>query len=212
MTADEDALLDRLRAGDEMAFSVLVNDWSRPMLVLARRYVSTDASAEEVVQEAWLAVIRGLDGFEGRAALRTWIYRILMNIAKTRAARESRTIPWSSMGGDDDGPTVGAELFGGPDDPHPGAWRTPPQEWPSAEDAVLAGEVRDRLVGILDTLPERQRIVITLRDVVGCDSDEVCELLEISAANQRVLLHRARAAARAALTAYLTGTPSEEAS
>jgi RNA polymerase sigma-70 factor (ECF subfamily) len=212
VAGDESTLIAALRAGDEAAFARLVNDWSRPMLTLARGFVSTQASAEEVVQDTWLAVIRGLDGFEGRAALRTWVYRILVNIAKTRGVREHRSIPWSSLGDDEGGPTVDPDLFRGPEDQYAGGWRSFPSEWRSAEDRVLESEVQDHLRAALELLPERQRIVLTLRDVIGCSSEEVCDLLEVSAANQRVLLHRARAAARGALATYLAGAPSEEAS
>jgi RNA polymerase sigma-70 factor (ECF subfamily) len=208
---DESELLASLRAGDEAAFARLVDDWSRPMLMLARGFVSTEASAEEVVQDAWLAVIRGLDGFEGRSALRTWVYRILVNIAKTRGVREHRSVPWSSLGDEDTGPTVDPERFRGPDDPYTGGWRSFPQEWRSAEDGVLESEVRDHLRHALERLPDRQRIVLTLRDVIGCSSEEVCDLLGVSAGNQRVLLHRARAATRAALESYLD-EPTEEVS
>jgi len=201
---DESELLTALRAGDEAAFARLVQEWSRPMLLLARGFVSTEASAEEVVQDTWLAVIRGLDGFEGRAALRTWVYRILVNIAKTRGIREHRSIPWSSLGDEDSGPTVDPDLFRGPDDPYAGGWKSFPDEWRTPEDGVLEAEVRDHLRQALERLPERQRIVLTLRDVVGCSSEEVCDLLDVSAANQRVLLHRARAAARQVLAAYLS--------
>jgi RNA polymerase sigma-70 factor, ECF subfamily len=211
VAGDESELLAALRAGDEAAFARLVNDWSRPMLMLARGFVSTEASAEEVVQDTWLAVIRGLDGFEGRSALRTWVYRILVNIAKTRGVREHRSIPWSSLGNDDSGSTVDPDRFRGPEDPYPGGWRSFPPEWRSAEDGVLDSEIRDHLRLALEQLPDRQRIVLTLRDVLGCSSEEVCGLLEVSAANQRVLLHRARAAARTVLAAYLS-EPSEEAS
>ncbi len=212
MAHDESELLASLRAGDEATFARLVNEWSRPMLLLARGFVSTEASAQEVVQDAWLAVIRGLDGFEGRSALRTWVYRILVNIAKTRGVREQRTIPWSSLSDDDARPTVDPDLFRGPEDQYPGGWRSFPAEWRSAEDDVLESEALGRLRAAVETLPERQRIVVTLRDVIGCSSEEVCELLEVSAANQRVLLHRGRAAARAALAVYLATAPGEEVS
>jgi RNA polymerase sigma-70 factor, ECF subfamily len=209
---DEGELLAALRAGDEAAFARVVSDWSRPMLLLARGFVSTEASAEEVVQDTWLAVIRGLDGFEGRAALRTWVYRILVNIAKTRGVREHRTIPWSSVGDQDSGPTVDPELFRGPEDQYAGGWRAFPPDWRSAEDSILELEVQDHLRAALEQLPSRQRIVLTLRDVLGCSSEEVCDLLEVSAANQRVLLHRARAACRTVLAAYLADEPTVEAS
>ena len=211
MGADESELLAALRAGDEAAFARLVRDWSRPMLLLARGFVSTEASAEEVVQDTWLAVIRGLDGFEGRASLRTWVYRVLVNIAKTRGVREHRSIPWSSLGPEDSGPTVDPDLFRGPEDQYAGGWRSFPPDWRSAEDSLLDLEVQEQLRAALERLPARQRVVLTLRDVLGCSSEEVCDLLEVSTANQRVLLHRARAAARAVLAAYLS-EPTEEAS
>jgi RNA polymerase sigma-70 factor, ECF subfamily len=212
VAGDESTLIAALRAGDEAAFAGLVNDWSRPMLMLARGFVSTEASAEEVVQDTWLAVIRGLDAFEGRSVLRTWVYRILVNIAKTRGVREHRSIPWSSLGDGDTGPTVDPDLFRGPEDQYAGGWRSFPDTWRSAEDDVLETEVHDALRDALELLPARQRIVLTLRDVMGCSSEEVCDLLEVSAANQRVLLHRARAAARAGLATYLADEPTEEAS
>jgi RNA polymerase sigma-70 factor (ECF subfamily) len=203
----DDKIVAGLRAGDEATFAQLLNDWSRSMLLLARTFVSTDASAEEVVQDTWLAVIRGIDGFEGRSSLRTWVYRILVNTGKKRGIRESRTVPWSTLGDqdgeDDGGPTVDPALFRGPDDQYPGGWRSFPAEWRSAEQGVLAGEVRTRVREAIDALPDRQRVVITLRDVMGHDADEVCQMLELSSANQRVLLHRARASVRAHLAPYL---------
>ena len=212
MGRDESGLVAALRAGEEAAFTRLVNEWSRPMLLLARGFVSTEASAEEVVQDTWLAVIRGLDGFEGRAALRTWVYRILVNIAKTRGVSEHRSVPWSSISDEDSGPTVDPELFRGTEDQYAGGWRSFPATWRSAEDDAIGTEVRDRLREALELLPPRQRVVLTLRDVIGCSSQEVCDLLEVSAANQRVLLHRGRAAARAALATYLADGPTEEVS
>lgn len=200
----EDALVAGVRAGDEAVFAELVDGWSRSMLLVARAFVSTEASAEEVVQDTWLAVIRGIDRFEGRSTLRTWVYRILVNTAKTRGVRESRTLPWSSVaGGGERGPTVDPVAFRGVDDEYAGGWRSFPREWHSSEGAVLAGELRTRVRLAFDALPTRQRIVITLRDVMGHTSDEVCEMLEISGANQRVLLHRARAAVRTHLAPYL---------
>jgi RNA polymerase sigma-70 factor (ECF subfamily) len=209
VAGDESELLASLRAGDEAAFARLVDEWSRPMLLLARGFVSTEASAEEVVQETWLAVIRGLDGFQGRSALRTWVYRILVNIAKTRGVKEHRTLPWSSLAGEDAGPVLDPALFQSAEEPHPGGWRAAPAPWPedaAVEGSVLAGEVRRELRAALDKLPERQRIVLTLRDIVGHSSEEVCQLLGISQANQRVLLHRARSAARLAIASYVEGS------
>jgi RNA polymerase sigma-70 factor (ECF subfamily) len=196
-----------LRAGDEAAFARLVKDWSRSMLMLARNFVSTDASAEEVVQDTWLAVIRGIDKFEGRSSLRTWVYRILVNTAKRRGEREHRTLPWTSIVGDD-GPSLDPALFGSAGEPNAGGWRAAPAPWPSevgVEGSLLAGEVRDEVRQEIDKLPVRQRIVITLRDVLGYSSEEVADLLELTSANQRVLLHRARTAVRAGLAAYLGG-------
>jgi RNA polymerase sigma-70 factor, ECF subfamily len=203
---DDSELLAALRAGDEAAFSRIVSEWSRPMLALARGFVSTEASAEEVVQETWLAVIKGLDRFEGRSALRTWVYRILVNTAKSRGVKEHRTLPWSSIAGEDAGPSLDPALFQTSGEAHPGSWRAAPAAWPddvAVEGSVLAGEVRGELRTAVDALPERQRIVLTLRDILGYGSDEVCELLDISQANQRVLLHRARTAVRADLASYL---------
>jgi RNA polymerase sigma-70 factor, ECF subfamily len=197
---DESELIAALRAGDEAAFARLVSEWSRPMLTLARSFVSTEASAEEVVQDTWIAVIKGLDRFEGRSSLRTWTYRILVNTAKSRGVREHRTLPWSSLGVEDAGPSLDPALF------QDGGWRAAPSSWPAevgVEGSALAGEVRRELGTVLETLPDRQRVVLTLRDVLGHTSDEVCQMLEISRANQRVLLHRARAAVRAGLATYL---------
>ncbi len=209
MARDDSDLVAALRAGDEAAFSQIVTDWSRPMLTLARSFVSTQASAEEVVQETWLAVLKGLDRFEGRSSLRTWVFRILVNTAKSRGVREHRTLPWSSLAGEDAGPSLDPALFQSAGEAYPGHWRAAPAAWPeeaAVEGSVLAGEVRRELRAILDMLPDRQRLVLTLRDVLGHSSDEVCTMLEISQANQRVLLHRARTVVRAGLAAYLQGS------
>ena len=209
MARDDSDLVAALRAGDETAFAAIVNDWSRPMLTLARGFVSSGASAEEVVQDTWLAVLKGLDHFEGRSSLRTWVFRILVNTAKTRGVREHRTVPWSSLAGEDAGPSLDPALFQSAGEAFPGHWRAAPAAWPAevaVEGSVLAGELRREVRTVLDTLPERQRIVLTLRDVLGHSSDEVCTMLEISQANQRVLLHRARTAVRAGLAAYLEGS------
>ena len=157
--------------------------------------------AEEVVQETWLAVLQGLDRFRGEASLRTWVYRILVNQAKGRGVRERRTVPFASLAPEDDGPTVDPARFQGPDEPHPGGWRQFPEEWP--EHVALTREVRDVVTGALGELPDRQRVVVALRDLDGHTADEVCDLLGISAGNQRVLLHRGRAVVRAHLERYL---------
>jgi RNA polymerase sigma-70 factor (ECF subfamily) len=204
---DQLELVRRLRAGDPSAFVELVDAWSPMLLRVALLHVSTRASAEEVVQDTWLAVIRQLDRFEGRSSLRTWVFRILENQARSRGVRESRTVPWSSaLGGpatdEDAGPTVAPSRFRGPDDQWPGGW-TPagrPAAWePPPADAVMAAEMRRELGTALDALPRRQRVVVELRDVHGLSSDEVCGLLGITPGNQRILLHRGRARLRVRL-------------
>jgi RNA polymerase sigma-70 factor (ECF subfamily) len=197
----DEALVAGLRAGDEELFARLLDGWSTSMLRLARSFVSTNASAEEVVQDTWLAVFQGIDRFEGRSALKTWVYRILVNTARKRGVREQRMVPWASLVGED-GPTVDPERFRGPDDPYPGGWLAFPKSWPSTESEVLAREVRGVVAAALEELPVRQQVVLTLRDIDGQSADEVCALLQISTANQRVLLHRARAAVRNHLEQY----------
>jgi RNA polymerase sigma-70 factor (ECF subfamily) len=204
-------LVDRLRAGDEAAFAAVVDDWSPGMLRVARTFVSTTASAEDVVQDTWVAVVRGLAAFEGRSSLRTWTYRILVNVARTRATRERRTTPLSSLLPlDDEGPTVGPDRFRPADAAEwPGWWHRDDQvrPWPPTPEAgAMAAEMRRVLAAALADLPDRQRVVVTLRDVEGFGSHEVCLMLGLTLANQRVLLHRARAKLRAALDAYLDPT------
>jgi RNA polymerase sigma-70 factor, ECF subfamily len=200
LPADE-VLVARLRARDAATFALLVDSWSPGMQRLARSFVTTPDSAAEVVQDTWLAVIRGLDTFQGRASLKTWVYRILVNTAKRRGAREGRTIPLSSLP-DGSGPTVDPARFGGPNDPFPGHWVHPPAAWPSPEQNALSGEIRAQLVAALAALPDRQRVVITLRDVEGYTAEEVSSILDITPGNQRVLLHRARAFVRQRLEDY----------
>jgi RNA polymerase sigma-70 factor (ECF subfamily) len=203
--SDEQDLVARLREGDEQTFAALVDAWSGWMLRLARQHVSTPSVAEEVVQETWLAVLQGLDRFRGEASLRTWAYRILLNQAKRRGVRESRTVPFASLTSDDHGPTVDPERFQGPAEPHPGGWRQFPEEWP--EQVALTREVHAVVTRALTELPPRQRIVVALRDLDGHTADEVCELLDISAGNQRVLLHRGRAVVREHLERYWETVP-----
>ena len=195
-----------LRQRDEAMFAALIDAWSPGMLRAARVFVANDHAAQDVVQETWIGVLRGIAGFEGRSSLRTWVYRILLNRARSRGTRDARTVPAGSLAptGEDAGPTVAPQRFRGADDPYPGHWRSDPPAWPSPEDGVVAAEIRCQVASALATLPERQRIVVTLRDVEGYTSDEVCDLLAVTAANQRVLLHRGRAALRAALETYLT--------
>ena len=202
--AAEAQLLDALRAGDEGAFNALVREYHSSLVRVARIYVSTPASAEEVAQETWLAVLNGLDRFEGRSSLRTWIFRILTNIAKTRAQRDGRTLPFSALQDPGRVPeaAVDADRFLDPEHPRwPGHWAIKPEAWP--EDALVAAETRERLAEAIEALPGSQRAVITLRDVEGWDSAEVCNALGISETNQRVLLHRARSKVRRALESYL---------
>jgi RNA polymerase sigma-70 factor (ECF subfamily) len=198
----DEVLVARLRARDEAAFALVLDAWSTGMLRLARSFVSTTDSAAEVVQETWLAVLQGIGRFEGRSSLRTWVYRILVNTARRRGGRESRSVPWSSLTTEDEGPTVDPTRFRGPGDPFAGHWREFPAPWPSPEQETLADEVRAQVARALAELPDRQRVVITLRDVEGYGSDEVCSILDITAANQRVLLHRARAFVRSRLEEY----------
>jgi RNA polymerase sigma-70 factor, ECF subfamily len=203
---DEGELLDRLRAGDERAFETLVARYYPTMLAVALHHVRTRAVAEEVVQEAWLGMLKGLDRFEGRSSLKTWILRILVNTAKTRGVRESRTVPYSSLGPEGEEPAVEPERFRGPDDPFPGHWRAYPGDWHRLPDEALTqGETLKVVIGAIEALPPAQRMVIALRDIQGCEPEEVCALLEVSEGNQRVLLHRARSKVRAALERHLDG-------
>jgi len=176
------------------------------MLRVAMMYVSTRAVAEEVVQEAWLGVFAGLDRFEGRSSLKTWVFRILTNTAKTRGEREGRSVPFSSLTGDDqeDEGAVDADRFLGPDHRWAGHWASSPRNPRDVpEERLLAGEARERIAAAVEALPDNQRAVITLRDIDGFDAEDACEILGISEGNQRVLLHRARAKVRATLEGYL---------
>jgi RNA polymerase sigma-70 factor (ECF subfamily) len=206
MAVEELELIERLRAGDEQAFEALVAKHYATMLAVAQTYVRTRAVAEEVVQEAWLGVLKGLDRFEGRSSLKTWILRILVNTAKTRGVREARSTPFASLGGDEEGPAVEPERFRGPQDAFPGHWRAYPGDWHSLpEEALHQRQTLEIVVSTISGLPPAQRTVITMRDVEGCSSEEVCDALEISEGNQRVLLHRARSRVRAALEEHLDG-------
>jgi RNA polymerase sigma-70 factor (ECF subfamily) len=207
-SAPQEQVLELLRAGDGATFAALVRGWSPAMLRVARLYVSTAASAEEVVQETWLAVIGELDRFEGRSSVKTWVFRILENLARTRGQRDARSLPCSSAFPEDTdgrevgGPTVDPRRFRGPGDRWPRHWTAAgaPVTWERApEDAVVAAEVRRELRAALDELPLRQRTVVELRDVHGWTSEEVCGQLGLTPANQRILLHRGRARLRARL-------------
>jgi RNA polymerase sigma-70 factor (ECF subfamily) len=200
-SADE-RLVARLRAHDEAAFMELVELYNPSLLRVALLFVSTRAVAEEVVQETWLGVLAGIDRFEGRSSLKTWIFRILTNRAKTRAVREARSIPFSSLAAaelGDDEPSVDPDRF-----LSAGAWASPPQAWGELpEQRLLGAETRQVISDAIDGLPPVQRTVISLRDVEGWGSDEVRDALGLSDGNQRVLLHRARSKVRAALDEYL---------
>jgi RNA polymerase sigma-70 factor (ECF subfamily) len=199
-------LVEALRNGNESAFVSLVNMYHSSMLRLALIFVPSEAVAEEVVQEAWLGVLHGLDRFEGRSSLKTWIFRILTNRARTRAQREGRSVSFSSL------PEFNAELhersieqerFHGTDHQLPGSWVSFPQSWEEIpEERILSQETMKRIQEAIDILPIGQREVITLRDIEGCTSAEACGLLGVSEANQRVLLHRARCKVRRALERY----------
>jgi RNA polymerase sigma-70 factor, ECF subfamily len=199
--------LQALRRGDEGAFLQLVRTHHSALVRLALVYAPSREVAEECVQETWIAVLQGLDGFEGRASLRTWICRILVNIVRRRAAAEHRELPFSSLGEPRDAaPAVEPERFlrSGPNEGH---WASPPREWSVPEQEMLSHELRDVVADAIAALPPNQRVVITLRDVEGWTSGEVGALLEIEPGNQRVLLHRARGRVRAALERYLATAP-----
>jgi RNA polymerase sigma-70 factor (ECF subfamily) len=196
---NEAALVAALRRGDEAAFRALIDMYHAMLVRVARMYVSTQAVAEEVAQETWLAVLEGIGRFEGRSSLKTWLFRILTNRAKTRGIREGRSLPFSAL--EPDEPAVESERFHGGDHAWPGHWSAPPAEFP--EDRLLAGETREVIERAIEALPPTQRTVISLRDIEGWSADEVCNALTLSETNQRVLLHRARSAVRAALEQYL---------
>jgi RNA polymerase sigma-70 factor (ECF subfamily) len=199
---DDHALVERLRAGDEAAFASIVDRYDRQLRRLARTFVRTDALADDVVQETWLAVLNGIDRFEERSSLKTWLFRILVNRARTRAVREARQVPFSSLATPEDreGPAVDPSAFDAD-----GTWASPPPRLDvEPETQLLARELRGRLAEVVDTLPEQQRTVILLRDVAGLDGPEVAEALGISEGNQRVILHRARTRVRDSLSEYVT--------
>jgi RNA polymerase sigma-70 factor (ECF subfamily) len=193
-----------LRAGDERAFNDLFARTYPMMKRVARTYVASDAVAEEIVQETWMAVVTGIDRFEGRSALGTWIFSILTNQAKTHSGRERRTLPFSCVTPrDTEEPAVDPDRFQNDDEAWPGHWATPPRPWQKPERRLLSLEARDRLKAALTQLPDRQRLIVGLRDIDGHSAEEVCDLLGLSQENQRVLLHRGRARLRSVLEEYL---------
>lgn len=198
------AIVDRLRARDAKAFAELIDRYHGSLVRLALAFVPSRAVAEEVVQETWLGVLDGIGSFEGHSSLKTWIFRILTNRARTRGERERRTVPFSALSNDDTDavPAVDASRFKAN-----GMWGVAPRRWEDDTPERLA--MNQQAVGELETalaaLPAGQRAVVTLRDLQGLDAAEVCNILEISETNQRVLLHRARSRLRAVLEAYLEG-------
>ena len=204
MDGSDERILAALLAGDEEAFAKLVREWHSSLLRVAQIFVPSRAVAEEVVQETWLRVLGALDRFEGRSSLKTWVFRILVNTAKTRAQREGRSIPFSALQDAARVPeaAVEPERFLPDDHPrHPGGWASPPRDLP--EERLLAAETRDVIAAAIEQLPANQRAVISLRDVEGWSSEEVRNALDISEVNQRVLLHRARSRVRGALEEYI---------
>jgi RNA polymerase sigma-70 factor, ECF subfamily len=206
-SADELKLIAGLRAGDESAFETLIERYDRSLLRLAMLYVPSRTVAEEVVQETWLGVLQGLGRFEGRSSLKTWLFRILTNRARTRGQREGRSIPFSAVWNPDADPAepaVEPERFRPAEDKWHGGWVSFPRNWDELpEQRLLSAETRAQIQQAIDALPESQREVITLRDVEGWAAEEVCNILGISESNQRVLLHRARSKVRRALEQYL---------
>jgi RNA polymerase sigma-70 factor, ECF subfamily len=202
---DDEALIAALRSGDADAFTTLIDRHSRAMIRVALAYVPTRAAAEEAVQETWIAVMRGIAAFEGRSSLKTWIFRILTNVAMRIGPRERRSMPFSALAEAENtgAPSVDPDRFLPADHAvFPGHWAVMPTPWPTPEEGVLAGETREVIAGAIAGLPAAQRTVIALRDVEGWSSEEVREALEISAGNQRILLHRARNRVREAIERY----------
>jgi RNA polymerase sigma-70 factor (ECF subfamily) len=201
IASDPDAeLLEGLRAGDERAFAELVERHGAALLRHARTFVQSTAAAEDVVQETWLAVVTGVDRFEGVALLRTWLYAIVANRARTRALRERRSVPFSALAPSDAAEDVRGETFVS----HgrwPGRWAIAPEPWP--EEQVQSRETLAAVAAVIEKLPPAQREVVRLRDVEGWDGAEVCAALGCSAGNQRVLLHRGRARVRAAIETHV---------
>ena len=203
VAASDEQTVAALRAGDERAFRELFAR-TYPMLKrVARSYVASDAVAEEIVQDTWMAIVTGIDRFEGRSALGTWIFSILTNQAKTHSARERRALPLTCVGPRDaEEPVVDPDRFQKDDEAWPGHWATPPRPWQKPERRLLSLETREHLKDALAELPERQRLIVGLRDIDGHSAEEVCDLLGLSQENQRVLLHRGRSRLRAVLEEY----------
>jgi len=200
-------LVEALQRGDESAFTVLVGRYQGFLLQLASAYLPNRDVAEEAVQEAWLGIFRGVHRFEGRASLRTWMARIVVNQAKTIGERERRSVAFAELGGEEDGPSVDPATFFDRSSRCAGHWSTAQASWDDIpENRLLSAEVRDLIGSVIATLPAQQRAVITMRDVEGLSSEETRTILDIGEANQRVLLHRARCRIRAGLQRYLEGS------
>jgi len=206
--SEESLLLERLRLGDETVFAELVDAWHGSLHRVATSYLEDAAAAEEVVQETWLAVIDGLDRFQGRSSLKTWVFSILMNKARTRARRDARMVVWSAF---DEQPIEASA------DPHDGrfkkkgSWQHPPLKWTiTPEDTLLRDDLAMVIKRTIEELPANQRVVVTMRDLQGLDPEDVCQALGITNANHRVLLHRARAAIRAAIERYMVDGEEEK--
>jgi RNA polymerase sigma-70 factor, ECF subfamily len=203
---EETDLVVRLRLGDESAFLALVERYHPMMVRTARAYLGDGALAEDAVQEAWMGALEGIGRFEGRSSLKSWLTAIVLNCARTRARRELRSVPFSALGAEEaeeNEPAVDPSRFRGADDPYPRHWAAFPSRWP--DDLVEEKETTERIRRAIDALPPMQRMVITLRDVEGWDSEETCRALNLSEGNQRVLLHRARSRVRAAVEEILGG-------
>jgi RNA polymerase sigma-70 factor (ECF subfamily) len=206
---DDQILVASLRRGDEAAFAWLLDRYGASLQRLARSYVATAAAAEEAVQETWVAVITGIDRFEQRASLKTWLYRILINVARSKGVREHRSVPFASLADelDQDEPAVDPTRFVGAGDARAGSWAAPPVPWDEEpERRLLAAETLAVVEAAIATLPPHQARVLRLRDLEGWASPEVCNALDLSETNQRVLLHRARAKVRQALESHFEGS------
>jgi RNA polymerase sigma-70 factor (ECF subfamily) len=197
--SDDAALAKALGARDADAFAYLLDRYHGSLVQLARQYVPSRAVAEEVVQETWLAVIEGIDRFEGRSSVKTWLYRILLNIARSRGVQERRAIPFAATPTPDDGPSVDAHRFRRFALRDRGTWKRPPRPWGDPEQSVLDNETLDTVRRAVEQLPPDQREVVTMRDLLGWSAAEVCDALGITDGNQRVLLHRGRSKVRGAL-------------
>ncbi len=204
---EDPGILEALRRGDERAFLALVNNYHSVMIRIAMIYLPDPTVAEEIAQEAWLGVLKGIQRFEGRSTLKTWIFKILTNLAMTHGKKERRNISFSDLGGfsdEDDDPAVDPERFYPPDSPrYPGGWIAFPHPWDlPVEERMISQEINELILKAIDALPASQKMVVTLRDLEGWTSEELCNVFEITETNQRVLLHRARAKVRRALEGY----------